>query len=62
MVADTENAAKKLKGSKSLPKGVIETGRKAIKYQARVSTDLTAARRCNATLEPSTPQRRRRYR
>lgn len=37
MVADTENAAKKLKGSKSLPKGVIETGRKAIKYQARVS-------------------------
>ena len=37
VVADTEDAAKKQKGSKSLPKGVIETGRKAIKYQARVS-------------------------
>lgn len=37
MVVDKENAAKKQKGSKSLPKGVIETGRKAIKYQARVS-------------------------
>ena len=37
VVVDKENAAKKQKGSKSLPKGVIETGRKAIKYQARVS-------------------------
>ena len=35
--ADKEDAAKKQKGSKSLPKGVIETGRKTIKYQARVS-------------------------
>ena len=50
VVVDKENAAKKQKGSKSLPKGVIETGRKAIKYQARVS------------YKPSTPQRRRRYR
>ena len=37
VVAGTENAAKKQKGSKSLPKGVIETGRNTIKYQARVS-------------------------
>ena len=37
MVTDKENAAKKQKGSKSLPKGVIETGRNTIKYQARVS-------------------------
>ena len=29
--------AKKQKGSKSYPKGVIETGRNTIKYQARVS-------------------------
>ena len=35
--ADKEDAATKQKGSKSLPKGVIETGRKTIKYQARVS-------------------------
>mmetsp|Transcript_3888 Transcript_3888/g.9739 ORF Transcript_3888/g.9739 Transcript_3888/m.9739 type:complete len:176 (+) Transcript_3888:42-569(+) len=35
--ADKEDAAKKQKGSKSLPKGVIETGRNTIKYQARVS-------------------------
>ena len=33
--ADKEDAAKKQKGSKSLPKGVIETGRNTIKYQAR---------------------------
>ena len=35
--ADKEDAAKKQKGSKSLPKGIIETGRNTIKYQARVS-------------------------
>ena len=35
--AGEENAAKKQKGSKGYPKGVIETGRDTIKYQARVS-------------------------
>jgi len=35
--AGQENAAKKQKGSKGYPKGVIETGRNIIKYQARVS-------------------------
>ena len=35
--AGKENAAKKQKGSKGYPKGVIETGRNTIKYQARVS-------------------------
>lgn len=63
MVADTENAAKKQKGSKSLPKGVIETGRKAIKYQARVSYKPDGSKTVQrSAVEPSTPQRRRRYR
>ena len=35
--AGKENAAKKQKGSKGYPKGVIETGRNTIKHQARVS-------------------------
>ena len=35
--AGKENAAKKQKGSKGYPKGVIETGRNTVKYQARVS-------------------------
>ena len=35
--AGKENAAKTQKGSKGYPKGVIETGRDIIKYQARVS-------------------------
>ena len=35
--AGKENAAKKQKGSKGYPKGVTETGRNTIKYQARVS-------------------------
>ena len=54
--------AKKQKGSKGYPKGVIETGRNTIKYQARVSYKPGAARRCSAALEASKLRRRRRYR
>ena len=57
--------AKKQKGSKSYPKGVIETGRNTIKYQARVSYKPDGGktdRRCSAALEASTLRRRRRYR
>ena len=49
------------KGSKGYPKGVIETGTGTPSSTKHGSaTNLTAARRCNATLEPSTTQRRRR--
>ena len=60
--AGKENAAKKQKGSKGYPKGVTETGRNTIKYQARVSYKPGAARRCSAALEASKLRRRRRYR
>ena len=62
--AGKENAAKKQKDSKGYPKGVIETGRNIIKYQARVSYKPDGGKTVqrSGALEASTLRRRQRYR